>query len=90
MATKEQKQELQEKIAKLAQDKFGGDYHRSFDHYDNNKDGKINKEELVELLKDAGIGNWLTRGTWADGIIAELDTDKDGVISAAEFDAVLK
>ncbi len=32
----------------------------------------------------------LARGFWADGILAELDTDKDGVISRCEFEAVLK
>ena len=91
MATEAQKKELQENIIKLVADRFGGDYAKAFAHYDNNrKDGKINKAELLELLKDAGIGNWLTRGAWADGIIAELDKDKDGTISAAEFEAVLE
>jgi Ca2+-binding EF-hand superfamily protein len=91
MASEAQKKELQEKVGNLVADKFGGDYHAAFAHYDNNnKDGKINKAELGELLKDAGIGNWLTRGAWADGIIAELDTDKDGTISAAEFEAALQ
>jgi Ca2+-binding EF-hand superfamily protein len=91
MAGDAQKKELQAKVGKLVADQFGGDYHAAFAHYDNNKkDGKINKAELLELLKDAGIGNWLTRGAWANGIIAELDTDKDGTISAAEFEAVLK
>jgi Ca2+-binding EF-hand superfamily protein len=91
MATEAQKKELEEKITALVGSRFGGDYHRAFAHYDDRrKDGTINKDELLELLKDAGIGNWLTRGGWADGIIAELDTDHDGVISVAEFEAVLK
>jgi Ca2+-binding EF-hand superfamily protein len=89
-ATDAQKKELKEKVATLVTNNFGGDYHQAFDHYDNDKkDGKINKAELVNLLKDAGVGNWLTRGAWADGIISELDTDKDGCISAAEFERVL-
>jgi Ca2+-binding EF-hand superfamily protein len=65
------------------------DYHKAFQHYDNRKEGKMSKAELAELLKDAGVGNWLTRSAWADGIISELDTDKDGSISAAELEAVL-
>jgi len=91
MASKAQEQELTNKVTQLIADRFGGDYQKAFDHYDNDKkDGKISKGELGELLKDAGIGNWLTRGAWADGIIAALDADKDGTISGPEFEAVLK
>jgi hypothetical protein len=78
MTTDAQKKELQDKVNRLVAARFGGDYTRAFGHYDQSKDGKINRAELLNLLADAGIGNWLTRGAWADGIIAELDTDKDG------------
>jgi Ca2+-binding EF-hand superfamily protein len=91
MATDAQKQELADKVSKLVADRFGGDYDKAFEHYDGDpKDGRITKAELGELLKDAGIGNWLTRGAWAGGIIAALDADKDGSISRPEFEAVLK
>ena len=90
-ATEVQKDELRDKISELVRDQFGGDYHKAFDHYDGDvTDGKISPRELTELLADAGVGNWLTRGAWASGIIAELDTDKDGSISRAEFEEVLK
>lgn len=90
MATEAQKKELFDKVSLLVAANFGGDFHKAFEHYDSpTRDGKIDKAELVELLKDANIGNWLTRGTWADGIIAELDRDADGSISRAEFEAVL-
>ena len=87
--TEVQKNELRDKVSKLVGDKFGGDYHKAFEHYDEVKDGKISRRELAKLLGDAGIGNWLTRGAWASGIIAELDTDQDGSISQAEFESVL-
>ncbi len=91
MATAEQKREVQEKVGRLVADRFAGDYHKAFDHYDSHhKDGKISSGELMQLLKDAGIGNWLTRDAWIEGIITELDTDNDGMISAAEFNAVIK
>ncbi len=88
--TEVQKNELRDKVSKLVGDKFGGDYHKAFGHYDDVKDGKISRRELGKLLGDAGIGNWLTRAAWASGIIAELDTDKDGSISKSEFEEVLK
>jgi Ca2+-binding EF-hand superfamily protein len=90
-ATEVQKNELRDKVSKLVRDKFGGDYHKAFEHYDDDvKDGKISRRELAKLLGDAGVGNWLTRGAWVSGIIAELDTDKDGSISESEFEEVLK
>ena len=90
-ATQVQKDELRAKVGELVRDRFGGDYHKAFDHYDGDvKDGKINSSELTELLADAGVGNWLTRGPWASGIIAELDSDKDGCISEAEFENAMK
>jgi len=75
--------------SKLVQERFGGDYHRAFAYYDTNGDGRIDRAELGRLLEDAGIGNWLTRGAWASGIVAALDANKDGTISGPEFDAVL-
>jgi Ca2+-binding EF-hand superfamily protein len=89
MATEAQKRELTDKVSRLVQDRFGGDYLKAFAHYDANGDGRIDRAELGRLLEDAGIGNWVTRGAWADGIIAALDSNKDGTISGPEFEAVL-
>ena len=61
-ATEVQKDELRDKVGELVRDRFGGDYHKAFDHYDGDvKDGKISPRELTKLLGDAGVGNWLTR-----------------------------
>ena len=88
-ATAAQTKELKEKTDALVKARFDGDYHKAFDHYDlADKDGKISKAELIRLLEDAGVGNWLTRCPWADGIISALDTDQDGLISGAEFERV--
>jgi len=89
MATEAQKQELMDKVSRLVTERFAGDYHKAFAQYDSDKDGRISKDELAQLLKDAGIGNWLTRGAWTDGIIAALDKDQDKTISAPEFEAAL-
>ena len=56
---------LEEKVAALVEARFGGDYRKAFDHYDSDHDGKVSKDELMALLQDAGIGNFLTRSTWA-------------------------
>lgn len=85
------KDELRNLVGKLIRDQFGGDLHKAFDHYDGDvKDGRISRQQLIKLLGDAGVGNWLIRGAWASGIIAELDTDGDGRISEVEFGAVLR
>lgn len=89
MATEAQKQELTDKVTKLVEERFGGDYARAFAHYDADGDGRIDRAELGRLLADAGIGNWLTRGAWAAGIVAALDADRDGTISAPELQAAM-
>jgi Ca2+-binding EF-hand superfamily protein len=59
-----------------------------FDRYDVNHDGKIDKQELGQLLKDVDIGNTFTRSAWVRGIIDKLDTDADKAISWDEFKSV--
>lgn len=88
MASTEQRRELDEKVTALIRGRFGGDYQAAFRHYDTDGDGVIGKDELKDLLADAGIGTALTRWAWASGILAEVDADRDGGVSWAEFQAV--
>lgn len=46
---------------------------------------KLSKTELENLLSDADIGSWLTRGCWADGIIQKFDSDGDKLLSKDEI-----
>ncbi len=82
--------ELKTKVAALAASKFGGDYRKAFDHYDTDNDGAISKDELMKLLSDAGVGNGLTRGAWAKGVIGKMDKSGDGKIQWAEFEAATR
>jgi hypothetical protein len=77
--------ELREKFTALIQRDFHGSFRAAFDHFDKNHDGKIDRGELIEFLKSAGIGNGFTRRYWADGILDKLDTNHDRMISWDEF-----
>jgi len=88
MASEDNKRELEEKVTSLVATRFGGDYRAAFDHFDANRDGVIDNDELKALLKDAGIGSGLTRWAWAKGVMDEDDTDKSGTISWAEFETL--
>ncbi len=91
-ATPEQIKELKDKFKNWIDRKFGGDWDRAFriTAGRGNTDHTINREELLWALKQAGIGNWMTRGAWADGIIAELDKGGDRTISEREFASVFR
>jgi Ca2+-binding EF-hand superfamily protein len=86
--SKEQ-EELVEKVQALLQKQYGDTSPESmrklFDAYDRNGDGRVGGDELEQLLKDAGVGNGLTRGMWVKGIIKELDLNRDQTIDWAEF-----
>lgn len=77
--------EVIEKVKTLVKTRFKGDYMTAFKAYDLDHNGRLGPKDLSLLLKDAGIGNWLTRGAWVAGIIAELDKDHDGTISIPEL-----
>lgn len=90
MASEEQKQAVDDKVTALVATRFGGDYRAAFEHYDADGNGTIDKDELKAPLKDAEIGSGLIRWAWAKGIIGEVDTNGDGAISWAEFEAVFR
>ncbi len=70
MATEAQTKELLEAIAKL---KGRGSYRDLFNKYAGD-DEMLGPEELLKLLKDAGIGNWATRSVWRDGVMEAVDS----------------
>ncbi len=86
--------ELIRKIESALMSRYGNvspeSMRKLFDAYDGNRDGRIEKEELKKLLYDVDIGNGVTRGAWANGIIDKLDKNGDRAISWEEFQAVVR
>lgn len=89
MASREE-QELVQKIQILVLRRFAGSYKRAFDHYAQKRrvSGLMDRNELLVLLADAAIGNGMTRGVWADGIMSRFDKNRDGFIAYVELQAV--
>lgn len=75
------------KIRMLAGKNFSGDYKRMFEYYatDPRFPGLVDRDALKNLLSDAWIGNQMTRGTYASGIIKTCDRNHDGRISHIEY-----
>jgi Ca2+-binding EF-hand superfamily protein len=92
VASDSDKRELVRKVGELVRTRFGSNYQSAFQHYARKRtaDPKVDRDELYDLLDDAGVGNGITRGAWASGIIRELDKDGDAKISWSEFEAVIK
>jgi Ca2+-binding EF-hand superfamily protein len=82
-------QELVSKIEKLLRHKYGATsmsaQQRLFQSHDKDSDGKIDSDELCALLKEADVGNRITRGAWVRGVMRHMDTDGDGKISWEEY-----
>ncbi len=89
-----EEEELRQKTRALATSRFG-DYSivsmkKLFQSYDGNGDGKIDRDELKALLKDADVGYGFTRGYWVDGIFDRLDVSpKDDQLTWEEYTAAL-
>lgn len=77
--------EVIQKVQALVAKAFGGDYAAAFKHYDMDGNSKLGPKDLWVLLADAGVGNVLTRKSWVNGIIQQLDKDGDGAISIPEL-----
>jgi hypothetical protein len=82
--------ELEAKVNALADARFGGhttaQIKKLFLSYDKNGDGCAGRNEVEELLSDAGVGNWVTRGYWVDGVFDKLDVNpKNDCITWEEY-----
>lgn len=60
----------------------------AFAFFDNDKDGKLSKKEIAELLKKAEISG-LIRGLVTSKLIEGYDKDGDGLVDWKEFKAAI-
>lgn len=89
VGTSKEEQELMDKVTRLVDSRYKSDWRRAFDSYAG-ATSTVDRDRLIDLLEDAGIGNWATRGVWADGILAKMDRNGDKRISWGEFEALLR
>lgn len=73
-------------VTALVANSFDRDWKKAFDHYSDN--GRLSRNGLMNVLKDANAVGTFLRGTVADNILAEIDADKDGYITFAEFESI--
>jgi hypothetical protein len=87
--------ELVDKVRALVKGRFGdvtlATLHKLFNQYATPK-GVVDRNGLVRLLQDAGVGNDFTRGFWADGILDHFDKPdaqgrRQGAITWSAFQA---
>lgn len=92
MPGEKEKKELVAKVTQLIDREYGGDWDRAFDTYaqGTGSGSLLERDDLLEVLADADVGNWMTRGAWADGVVKELDSSGDAKISRSEFRLALK
>ena len=69
---------------------FANDPQMAFDNYKNNQ-GTMGHPEVVQILKDAGIGGWIiTASKIATVVIEKLDGDNgDGFVTFDEIERFL-
>jgi len=60
----------------------------AFNFFDKKGDGKLSKEEIVKLLKQAEINGFI-RGLVSSKLIEGYDKDGDGLVNWEEFKAAL-
>lgn len=84
-----QEQEVVEKIKRLVDEEFEGDYQKAFTFYAG-ETGRIDKGQMTALFIDAEIGGRLTRWLYIKGAMEALDLNKDGGVSYEEFEQKTK
>jgi Ca2+-binding EF-hand superfamily protein len=74
-----------DKDGKVTQDEMTAHRAARFAEADANKDGKLSADELIVMREKAEAAR---KAEMAAAMIARIDTDKDGLVSVAEMDAM--
>lgn len=77
-------------VSQMVKAVHGGDWKAAFKVYDKDRDGLISADELNDVLLHSGVGNFLTRGAFVRGVMREVDSDENGLISFSELMAVFQ
>jgi hypothetical protein len=79
-------QEMIDRVKALVDTRYSGDWKAAFAAYAGQED-KLTEDGVKSLLKDAGVGTFVTRGVYAKAVVDALDQDKDGAVSVEELEA---
>lgn len=82
------KEEVIEKVRALVETRWTGNYQVAFSDYAH--DGHIDFDRLKMVLRDADVGNAITRTAIARAAMDVLDTNKDGFVSWDEFNTAMQ
>lgn len=74
-----------DKDGKVTKEEFAASHAARFTEADGDKDGKLSVDEVIAMREKAQAAR---KAQMAAAMIARLDTDKDGFVSAAEMDAM--
>ena len=60
---------LVDKITHFVDVQYNGNHERALIRFDTSEDGVLDRNELWYALSEIGVGTYVTRGKWVDGII---------------------
>ena len=77
------------RVNDLVQRDHGGDYRAAFNAYAQGG-SEVSRSQVSKLLKDASVGNGLTRRAYTNGVMDRFDTDRNNAVSWNEFQAGMR
>ena len=66
---------LVDKITHFVNVEYNGNHERALTRFDTSEDGVLDRDELWYALSEIGVGTYVTRGRWVDGIVDYFGTE---------------
>jgi Ca2+-binding EF-hand superfamily protein len=82
----ENRQSVIRKVTEYVTTAYGGDWQKAFTAYAVN--GQLTRDGVIDVLKAADVGFLITRPAIAAQVMDLFDTNGDGSLSWAEFNAI--